>query len=171
MNKDSLKLSAGWWLAIIMAMLIAGLFILKALVKPVLVTQTTKTTREVALTCTTDMATQYHIHPYLKIFINGTETTIPANIGIQPSCMTSLHTHDDSGKLHVESPEKRDFTLADFFAVWQKPFSKNQILEYRADATHQIRETVNDTAVSSFENTVLRDGDKIVIYYEAKATN
>lgn len=38
-----------------------------------------------------------------------------------------IHTHDDTGIIHIESPVKRDFTLADFFAVWNKPFSKDQI--------------------------------------------
>ena len=69
-----------------------------------------KTNREIALTCTTDMATEFHIHSILKIVINGENQAIPANIGVSPNCMMSLHTHDDNGTIHVESPEKRDFT-------------------------------------------------------------
>src|SRR3989338_1786836 len=125
-----------------------------------------KTTREVALTCTTDMATQFHIHPYLQIFINGQKQEIPTNIGIKTNCMNSLHTHDNSGKIHVESPEKRDFTLADFFAVWNKTYSRNQILDYKVDDTHIMRQTVNGKETQDYENTVLKDEDEIIIYYE-----
>jgi hypothetical protein len=128
---------------------------------------TERTAREVALTCTTDMATEFHIHPVLDIYINGEKQLIPANVGITPNCMYSLHTHTPDGIIHVEAPEKKDFTLSDFFAVWDKPFSKDQIFEHAADATHRIRMTVNGEEVDTFENTLLVDQDLIVIYYEA----
>jgi hypothetical protein len=80
--------------------------------------------REVAFLCTTDMATQFHIHPKLHIVIQGQEQVIPANVGITSTCMNHLHTHDDTGRLHVESPVRARFTLGDFFAVWEKPFTK-----------------------------------------------
>ena len=127
-----------------------------------------KTNREVAMACTSDMATKFHIHPNLKIVINGTPQTIPAEVGITAGCMHPIHTHDTAGTLHVESPEPRDFTLADFFAIWGKPFSKDQILSNKVDTHHIIRETVNEKEVTDFENTVLRDNDAIVISYEEK---
>ena len=127
-----------------------------------------KTNRQVALTCTTDMATQFHIHPVLKIVINGETQEIPTRIGVNPNCMNSLHTHDNSGVIHTEAPEKRDFTLSDFFAVWNKTFTKDQILDYRVDDKHIIKETVNGNVVQDYENTTLRDKDEIVISYEAK---
>jgi sulfur carrier protein ThiS len=127
-----------------------------------------KTNREVALTCTTDMATQFHIHPHLQILVNGQPQEIPANVGVTFTCMNALHTHDATGKIHVESPEKRDFTLADFFAVWNKPFSKDQILDYKVDDTHTVRVTVNGKEVDTYEHTVLRDMDQIVISYEGR---
>src|SRR5207244_304602 len=82
-----------------------------------------KTNREVVLACTTDMATQFHIHPHLDIVILGQKQEIPADIGIVAGCMNPIHTHDQSGQIHIESPEKRDFILADFFAVWNKTFT------------------------------------------------
>lgn len=128
-------------------------------------TQSNLSAREVALACTSDMATQYHVHPTLKILVNGKEETVPADIGIHSSCMNALHTHDMTGLIHIESPERRDFTLSDFFAVWNQPFSKNQILTYKADTSHAIKVTVNGTEVHTYEDTVLRDGDQIVISY------
>lgn len=131
-------------------------------------TPSAKTNREVALSCTTDVATQFHIHPKLTIVINGQEQTIPAEVGSRFACLHPLHTHDATGVIHIESPEKRDFTLADFFAVWDKPFTNNQILDYRTDDRHVIRETVNGNEVQTYEQTILRDNDAIVITYEEK---
>jgi len=128
-----------------------------------------KTNREVAMTCTTDMATEFHIHPNLEIIINGQKQEIPTDIGIVDGCMNALHTHDNTGVIHVESPEKRDFQLSDFFAVWNKTYSKDQILDYKVDDTHTIRQTINGKETQDFENTVLYDEDQIVISYEEKA--
>jgi hypothetical protein len=128
--------------------------------------RTERTTREVALACDPEMPQGFHIHPILEIVANGENVAVPINIGVQETCMTVLHTHTPDGVLHVESPEKRDFTLADFFAVWEQPFSKNEILTYKADASHRIRVTVDGKEVDSFENTVLKDGERIIISYE-----
>jgi plastocyanin domain-containing protein len=130
--------------------------------------QEVMTSREVALLCTTDMATEYHIHPELQIMISGVEYPIPNNLGIQPGCMTSIHTHDEKGVIHVEAPVAKDFTLGDFFAVWQKDFSKEKILDYAADEQHEISVTINGVTVDTYEDTILRDKDKIVISYKTK---
>lgn len=126
----------------------------------------TKSNRDVALSCTLDMYTQFHIHPHLQIIINGQNQVIPANVGIVGNCLHPIHTHDDTGIIHVESPVKRDFTLADFFAVWNKSFNKDQILDYKADNQHTIKETVDGKEVQDYENTVLQDKQQIVISYE-----
>lgn len=118
-----------------------------------------KTSREVALECTTDMATRFHIHPMLSIVINGEQVVVPANIGITNGCMHPLHTHDTTGKLHVESLVQRDFTLGDFFTVWEKPFDSTHILDF----TGEVSVTVNGVKVDTYENTILHDGDEIII--------
>lgn len=127
-----------------------------------------RSTRDIALSCTLDMYTQFHIHPHLRIIVNGAEAAVPANIGVSVACLHPVHTHDTTGTIHVESPERRDFTLADFFAVWDKPFSKDQILDSKADATHEIIMTVNGKSNERFENLVLSDKDEIVIEYKKK---
>lgn len=121
--------------------------------------------RDLALSCTTDEQTKFHIHPHLAIVVNGATTTIPANIGITLNCEHPLHTHDASGTIHVESPEQRNFTLSDFFAVWGEPFGKTQIFGYEADAGHEITMTVDGKPSADYENLVLKDGQQIVIKY------
>jgi len=126
------------------------------------------TSREIALRSTTDMATEYHIHPELSIFVNGTEAPIPLNLGVKPTGMTAIHTHDEKGVIHVEAPIKKDFTLGDFFAVWGKDFSRTKLLDNEVTENTEIVVTVNGQKVDTYENTLLRDKDKIVISYQSK---
>lgn len=109
-----------------------------------------------------------HIHPELSIIIDGQPQPIPANIGIDPTCMKAVHTHDETGKIHLEYPDQIDFKLADFFTVWGQPFSKDQILDKKADDTHTIIMTVDGQPSTDFENLILKDAQKIEIRYETK---
>ena len=124
--------------------------------------------RDAALLCTSDMATQYHIHPSLHIVINGENVPVPAGIGLTPTCMHSIHTHEEDNVIHIESPVEKQFTLGDFFAVWGKDFSKDKILDATTTPTTEIVVTVNGTKVDTYENTVLKDLDQIVISYQKK---
>ena len=164
-----LKLGFGFWLCVI-SFGLAGLIIWGAIAsqKSNEARNEAKTSREIALACTTDMATRFHIHPQLKITINGNDQTLPADIGIKSSCLNSINTHDATGMLHVESPVKKDFTFGDFFAVWDKEFNQNKILDYKTDDTHIITVSVNGKLVDTYENTVLNDKDQIVISYQIK---
>jgi len=122
-----------------------------------------KTNRELLMSCTSDAATQYHIHPHLQIVINGQAHEVPANIGIENNCLHPIHTHDNSGIIHIESPEKRDFTLGDFFTVWGKTFNKDQILDYKREGNHTIKVTVDGQDSQDFEKFILKDNQQIVI--------
>lgn len=125
-----------------------------------------RTNRNVALACTNGLAIKYHMHYDLKIIAEGQEKIIPANIGLTQNCMRAIHTHDEGGTVHIESPEKRDFALSDFFAVWGEIFSKDEILGYKTDLDRKIKMTVNGKESSDYENFVPQDDDKIVIYLE-----
>lgn len=128
----------------------------------------TRASKELVMSCTTDMATTFHIHPTLTIMIDGVKQSIPANVGITNGCLHPVHTHDASGKIHVESPEAKDFTIGDFFLVWGKTFTANQILDSVVDDTHTIKMTVNGENNTDYENYVVHDLDDIVISYESK---
>lgn len=122
---------------------------------------------DVTKTCVQHGRLGMHIHPVLRIVINGKDEIIPANIGIpSPSCMRPTHTHDTTGTIHIESKEVRDFQLKEFFAVWNKPFNREQILDYKVDEKYHIRIMINGIETDQFENIVMLDGDQIVIFYE-----
>jgi hypothetical protein len=87
--------------------------------------------------------TAYHIHAHLTIYVNGVQKAIPYGIGIVPPWQTNgsgtstfvtggskfyyLHTHDETGVIHIESPNQVTYSLGDFFAVWGQPLSTSQV--------------------------------------------
>ncbi|MDQ3868521.1 MAG: hypothetical protein M3250_03075 [Thermoproteota archaeon] len=81
--------------------------------------------------CNTVEGTNHHIHAHIDIFINGKPYKVPSQIGILPDqkCLYWMHTHDDTGIIHIESPQNRTFTLGQFFDIWNKKFNNNQIFE------------------------------------------
>jgi hypothetical protein len=84
-----------------------------------------------------------HIHAHLDVFVNGRPARVPAGIGIEISvpgvqhgtspdgspayggislcarpCIAALHTHDDTGVLHIESQKPRAYRLGELFTEW-----------------------------------------------------
>lgn len=68
----------------------------------------------------------YHIHAHLSIIKDGQALAIPAHIGLT-GCAYELHTHDQSGVVHVETSAYRPFTLGQFFAVWGQPLTRDNV--------------------------------------------
>ena len=71
----------------------------------------------------------YHVHTHLSIFLNGEALAVPNEIGINssPDCFYQLHTHDLSGKLHIEAAAPQTFTLGQFFGVWGEPLENTNV--------------------------------------------
>ena len=121
---------------------------------------------DVTTACVQHTGLGMHIHPNVRIVIKGEEQTIPANIGIQPGCMRPIHTHDDSGTLHLEFPGEQDVRLGQFFAVWGKTFNKNCIFDRCNSPEGTVKFFVNGQPNEEHENYPMKDGDKIEIRYE-----
>jgi len=84
------------------------------------------------LDCLASMPETYHVHSHLSIFLNGEALAVPGDVGIVQTgagteCFYSLHTHDKSGKLHVEAAAAGTFTLGQFFAIWGEPLDTTNI--------------------------------------------
>lgn len=113
-----------------------------------------------------------HFHPYLTIKIDGDEVLIPTNTGIATDeCdgMHFAHTHDDSGKLHVETPEPTEVKLGVFFQIWNVYFAEDGISTYRVNDTHEMVMSVDSVVVDSYGDHVLADGQQILIEYVKKS--
>ncbi len=117
-----------------------------------------------------------HWHPILSVTLNGSPYPIPAQIGIDSSLwkdhsldqygigMAPLHTHDASGKIHVEvNTSHRDFTLHEFLAIWGQPSDGSTI------GGHPVTSlTVDGVQQSSPKgDVVLKDGQQIAMTLSA----
>jgi hypothetical protein len=84
-----------------------------------------------------------HIHQHLDIYVNGKPVTVPVGLGIYGNqFITELHTHSaqpeglpgppgrPTGVIHVESPNKTTYTLAQFMGVWGVRFTPDCIGGY-----------------------------------------
>jgi hypothetical protein len=87
------------------------------------------------LNCLGFEPTTLHVHPWLRININGQGVVIPAAVGIANpvfnnpgvatggSCFEPLHTHDASGIIHIEASDvNSQYNLGDFFSIWDETF-------------------------------------------------
>ena len=61
-----------------------------------------------------------HIHVRLTITVEDRLVPIPPGVGISPECTHPLHTHNDSGVIHVEHTRLEEFTLGDFFVIGER---------------------------------------------------
>jgi hypothetical protein len=75
----------------------------------------------------------FHIHSHLSVMLDGQLLTIPAHIGIIGStptfggCTYQIHTHDGSGRLHIEGSVPVAYNLGNFFDIWGQPLSSDNV--------------------------------------------
>jgi hypothetical protein len=91
------------------------------------------------ISCETSEQLLFHIHAHLAVYVGTCQKLIAAGVGIGPpltfendfvvggTCFSWLHTHDETGVIHIESPIQRTYTLGNFFDVWGEPLSSAQV--------------------------------------------
>jgi hypothetical protein len=111
----------------------------------------------------------FHNHTKLVIKIQNETMGIPGGIGIIPNdCIFWLHTHDESGIIHVESPIKQSFTLNQFLNIW-KEFDNSSYPGdlYNVSSGKGVHITVDGNEVNSsstsFDRLHLKDNTIISI--------
>jgi hypothetical protein len=124
-------------------------------------------TRLRALNLPTQSDSAYHIHAVLRVYVNGQQVEVPAEIGIGPEgrFLAPLHTHDTSGVIHMESSQAYPFTLAQFFAIWGVKFTNTQLGAYVADGANVLALYVNGTRVPDPVGYVMKPHDHILVAY------
>lgn len=95
--------------------------------------------RAAGLQMLTAEGTALHIHQHLSVTVDGASVAVPALIGTDEAQqrISPIHTHDESGIIHVESAEVRTFTLAQVFDEWGQKLRPGQIGSYRDGADGQ----------------------------------
>ena len=114
----------------------------------------------------------FHYHAHLSIFVNGSSYLVPGGIGIKPpDCIYWLHTHDNSGIIHVESPQNNTFNLGQFFDIWGQKFNNTQLFGFNVENSTNGTLTVylNGTAInqSSLREIPIFNHEDIVVAYGA----
>ena len=105
--------------------------------------------------CSTTMygsGTQYHVHAFVGLLVNGKEIAIPDAIGLyQPGaetngftataqCYYSVHTHDAGGYIHLEANSTAWngtslYTLGNFLDIWGEPISATAFGPFKGTVT------------------------------------
>jgi hypothetical protein len=113
--------------------------------------------------------TMFHIHAHLDIFVNGKPFTVPSQIGIDPEgrCLYWVHTHDDSGIIHIESPVEREFTFGNFIDIWGQTFNNTRLFDNNLNETNStLNMYVNGVKVptnTDFRNVNINAHDEIAL--------
>lgn len=100
-----------------------------------------------------------HIHPLLVITVDGEQEVVPANIGVTNVCMSEIHTHDESGSIHVETFDGErlaEMTLSDFFTVWDREVEREG---------YELEVLQDGEVKSSVENVAMIDHSMIELRY------
>jgi hypothetical protein len=109
--------------------------------------------------------TTMHEHANVQIFVNGKQQTIPTDIGIDPGAGTiqSIHTHDETGTVHLESSKARTFTLGEFFGVWGVRFTPSCLGAYCNDGSNQLRVYVNGNEQTGDPRDIALDDQSVIV--------
>ena len=110
---------------------------------------------------------QFHTHALVHIYNNGLLVEVARNIGLDPrtKAFSSIHTHDSSGIVHMESQRPFKFTLGDFFAIWGVQFGDKSLGSLKDEGDKQVHVYVNGKRVANPAGYVLRDNDNVSIGY------
>lgn len=135
---------------------------------PVEVSNLQKRLTEIGLPALQQEGTVLHTHQHLDIFINGKQITVPANIGLDDAkgFIAEIHTHDETGIIHVESPVAQKFYLGQFFDIWGVKLASNCVGGYCNDANNNLKAYVNGNLFQGDPRTIeLQAHQEIAIAY------
>ena len=110
---------------------------------------------------------KFHIHAALHIYKEGILVPVPADIGIETAknVETSLHTHDATGVIHMETVKPYKFTLGDFFKVWGVELGPEQVGGLKGLGGDRLHFYVNGHTFTNPAAYVMHNGDNIAIGY------
>ena len=110
-----------------------------------------------------------HSHSKIEIFIEGEKIDIPAGIGLVGG-HNPIHSHDgEPGVIHMEFDGRvtfKDVELGNFFKIWKREFSKEQLFENVSGEKGVVSMLVNGEESLEFEKYQMKDGDEITIRFE-----
>jgi hypothetical protein len=101
---------------------------------------------------------------HLDVIADGARVTVPAGIGVLPTCRYWLSTPRPDGVVEVLSPERRQFTLGDLFDIWGAPLTRKRVLAFAVGRDRSVRVFVNGRRTTGNpRSTRLADGREIAL--------
>lgn len=115
----------------------------------------------------TGASEMFHIHALLSIYNHGLYVTVPANVGIDERhhIETTIHTHDNTGIIHMEAPRPFRYTLGDLFDIWGVRFGAGTLGALQDDGSNRVWVYVNGKLITDPARHVLANGEDISIGY------
>ena len=112
--------------------------------------------------------TVLHIHQHLDIFVLGRHIVVPTGVGIaeDESYIAPIHTHDQTGVLHVESDDVQAFTVGQFFDIWGVRLSATCLGGHCVDDEHSLKIYVDGSEIAGDARAIeLKRHQEIAIVY------
>ncbi len=122
---------------------------------------------KIGLPALAEEGTVLHIHQHLDIWINGQKVSIP-EIGDNTSqkFIAPIHTHDETGIIHVESPVVQRFTLGQFFDIWGVRLTDQCLGGYCAGDGSKLRLYENGVSIDkAFRDLELKPKAELVLVF------
>ena len=118
-----------------------------------------------------DAAGALHHHIQLYIYVDGQPVVVPQNIGLSQTAASPLHTHDDTGLVHVESADPNFApVLGQFMDVWGVYFTKDCLGDQCNKGDQQVRVYENGQLYTGDPTLMpLTDLTAVVITYGTEA--
>jgi hypothetical protein len=119
---------------------------------------------------------EVHYHAHVDVIVDGDHVTVPAGIGFvidqgRATGITTLHTHDASGIIHIESASNDAYTLGQVFTEWGVALGAAQLGGLPVDATHVLQTYVDGHRFRGDPATIrLRPHLEIALWYGPSGT-
>ena len=131
---------------------------------------------EIGLERLTQEGAALDLHVQLSVDVEGTPVEVPASIGLNgeevaggkmvSGFVSAIHTHDDTGLVHVHSPDVRPYTLGQLFDVWGVSLTAERIGGYCVGDGHELTVEADGEPVTGDPRELeLHDQQRIRIAY------
>jgi hypothetical protein len=104
-----------------------------------------------------------HRHVRMFLFVHGDPVTVPADIGFPGNIASPLHTHDDTGTLHVEAADMTWVpSLGQFLDSWGLRSTAECLGAYCADGEDSLRAYVDGELFEGDPRTIAME-DQVAV--------
>jgi hypothetical protein len=114
--------------------------------------------------CSSAPQTVLHARAHLDIFADARAVRVPSGVGVLRTCTYWVRTQAADGVITIGSPQRRAFTVGDFFDIWGAPLTADRVLSFHVSARRPLRAYVDGRRASGDPRAIrLLDGRQIAL--------